>query len=281
MTAVLAAVLAAGLWALVAPAGGSRRRLRAALSDMPVNRTAARGGARLGWRAGLRWPARKDRELPGVSMTVVVQQLSALLRGGRSSARLWEELWLLYAGGTAPGRPGAGPGQREPAGAAAGSLSPLSLEILAATRAAAAQGSPVADAIRRRAGPAAGVRARRNPAGREGAVWVELAACFELAEASGCPLAEVLTRFAEHLEAADDAAAARQTALAGPKATVRILTWLPFLGLGLGMLLGVDAAAVLFGTPLGLASLAAGLVLAAAGRFWSARLVRSAAGRRS
>lgn len=279
MTAILAAALAAGLWALVVPAGSSRRRLRAALSQTPVTRPAGRGGALRRRRVDLRWSARRGRELPGVSMTVVVQQLSALLKGGRSSARLWEELWLLYAGGTAPGRPAAGAGPRGPAGTAAGSLSALSLEILAAARAAAAQGSPVAAAIRRRAGPAPGATARRGADGSEQAVWVELAACFELAEASGCPLAEVLTRFAGHLEAADDAAAARQTALAGPKTTVRILTWLPFLGLGLGMLLGVDAAAVLVGTPLGLASLGAGLLLTAAGRLWSARLVRLAEGR--
>ena len=109
-------------------------------------------------------------------------------------------------------------------------------------------------------------------------VWFQLAACFDVAEATGCPLADVLTRFAAQLEAEDDAEAARQTALAGPRATVRLLTWLPFLGLGLGLLLGVDPVEVLLGTPWGVAALAAGLALTAAGRFWSARLVRAAEG---
>jgi tight adherence protein B len=154
--------------------------------------------------------------------------------------------------------------------------------MLAAARAAAVRGSPVGAAIRSAAagpgktesgkawgrGAGEGVRALH--------VWVQLAACLDIAEASGCPLAEVLTRFAAQLEAEDDAEAARQTALAGPRATVRLLTWLPFLGLGLGVLLGVDPAGILLGTPLGVAALAAGLFLTAAGRIWSSRLVRAA-----
>ncbi|WP_346927777.1 hypothetical protein [uncultured Arthrobacter sp.] len=88
----------------------------------------------------------------------------------------------------------------------------------------------------------------------------------------------MLTRFAAQLEAEDDAEAARQTALAGPRATVQLLTWLPFLGLGLGLLLGVDPVEVLLGNPWGVAALVAGLALTAAGRFWSARLVRAAEG---
>jgi tight adherence protein B len=112
---------------------------------------------------------------------------------------------------------------------------------------------------------------------RDARTWSELAACFDIAEASGCPLADVLTRFAAQLEAEDDADAARGTALAGPKATVALLTWLPVLGLGLGAALGVDPLAVLLGTPLGLAALAAGAGLTVAGRIWSAKLVATAA----
>ena len=115
-------------------------------------------------------------------------------------------------------------------------------------------------------------------AGRDLRVWGELAACFDTAEASGCPLADVLARFAAHLETEDDAEAARKSALAGPRATVRLLTWLPLSGLGLGLLLGVDPVATLLGNPWGLAALAAGVVLTAAGRLWSSRLVRAAAG---
>ena len=115
-----------------------------------------------------------------------------------------------------------------------------------------------------------------NPVERR--IWGELAACLDVAEASGCPLADVLTRFAAQLEAEDDAGGARQTALAGPKATVRLLTWLPVFGLGLGMMLGVDPLAVLLANGVGLAALAAGGVLTLSGRIWSSRLVHAAVG---
>lgn len=197
-------------------------------------------------------------------MTLVVQQLAALLKGGRAPGRLWDELWVLYGPGNGqqqPGREGGGPDL---------GLSAASVAVLGAARAAAATGSPVSEAIRRAAPPEAGEREAR--------IWWELAACLDIAEASGCPLADVLTRFAGQLEVEDDADAARQTALAGPKATVALLTWLPLMGLGLGTALGVDPLAVLLGTPLGLAALGAGIALTAAGRAWSARLVAAAAG---
>ncbi|MGO4493251.1 hypothetical protein AB4Y86_14335 [Arthrobacter sp. 2YAF22_2] len=226
-----------------------------------------------------------------VPMTVLVQQLAALLKGGRSPARLWEELWLLYvnqhgsdytAGRVPehpPNHPFEGTGRRNRAAARTGLLSATSQGILSAARTAALRGTPVAAAIRQGASPDPGTASPRGREHKERAVWVELAACFDVAEASGCPLADVLTRYAAHLEAEDDAAAARQTALAGPRATVRILTWLPFLGLGLGVLLGVNPSTVLLGTPVGLAALGAGIALTAAGRIWSARLVGAAAGR--
>ncbi|MFP5311728.1 MAG: type II secretion system F family protein [Actinomycetes bacterium] len=194
----------------------------------------------------------------------MVQQLAALLKGGRTPGRLWDELWILYS---TPGESR----QRIREGAAAKPLlSAGSTAVLAAARGAAASGAPVSDAIRR--------SATAFPArDREGRTWSELAACFDIAEASGCPLADVLTRYAAQLEAEDDADAARQTALAGPKATVRLLTWLPLMGLGLGAALGVDPLSTLLGTPLGLAALLGGVVLTAAGRVWSARLVAAAA----
>lgn len=197
-----------------------------------------------------------------MSLTVVVQQLAALLKGGRSPSRLWDELWQLYVeSGLTDDDP------RRP------QLSPGSAAVLAAARGAAMRGAPVAEAIRSAASPK-----HHGAGGREPRIWAELAACFEIAAASGCPLADVLTRFAAQLEVEDDAEAARQTALAGPKATVTLLTWLPVLGLGLGICLGVDPLAMLLGTPFGMAALTAGIGLTFIGRIWSARLVRAAAG---
>jgi tight adherence protein B len=196
-------------------------------------------------------------------MTVVVQQLAALLKGGRTPSRLWDELWMVYSV-----EEPSGSGPRDEPGLTAGSLSMVSV-----ARAAALRGSPVAEAIR-----AAAAAAFPGSQNRERRIWGELAACFDIAAASGCPLADVLTRLAAQLEAEDDAEAARQTALAGPKATVTLLTWLPLLGLGLGVALGVDPLSILLGTPFGMAALAAGVGLTVAGRIWSARLVRSAIG---
>jgi tight adherence protein B len=202
-------------------------------------------------------------------MTLVVQQLAALLKGGRAPARLWDELWSLYFE-----QPEAARHSDSSARLRAGSrLSPGSMAVLAAARAAAFRGAPASDAIR-----IAVSTAFPRTGGTEPRIWDQLAACFDIAEASGCPLADVLTRFAAQLEVEDDAEAARQTALAGPRATVSLLAWLPLMGLGLGVALGVDPVAILVGTPLGLAALAAGLVLTVAGRMWSARLVWAAAG---
>ena len=224
-------------------------------------------------------------------MTVLVQQLAALLKGGRIPARLWDELWVLYGGDAARDRaaghiPVRGAGRDRGREGSGPTLDPESLRVLAAARAAALRGSSVAAAIRREVAPAYGrertvvavaIGAGIVRAGRDVRVWGELAACFDTAEASGCPLADVLTRFAAHLETEDDAEAARQTALAGPRATVRLLTWLPLSGLGLGLLLGVDPVATLLGNPWGIAALAAGVVLTAVGRLWSSGLVRAAA----
>ena len=281
MSALLVAVLVLAVWLVLRPPRGLSHRVRKAFAGSGGRGGKAEAtknlqprdtvsGAQLGsgtfrnnrshsWPAHGRAPRSKDGVVP---LTVVVQQLAALLKGGRAPSRLWDELWLVYAGS---GRQDATlQGQRLDAASAA---------ILAAARGAALRGAPVAEAIR------LAVRTSGLPAGSgEPRIWTELAACFEIAAASGCPLADVLARFAAQLEVEDDAEAARQTALAGPKATVTLLTWLPLLGLGLGICLGVDPLAMLVGTPIGVAALVAGILLTVAGRIWSARLVRSAAG---
>lgn len=271
MTAVLVCVLAIAVFLALSPAGGPPHRVRLAFTGARE----ASGGPQAEPGPVPRW---RRRKAPAVSMNLLVQQLAALLKGGRTPARLWEELWLLHVAGPATASP------EDPARGPTPVLAPGSVRMLAAARAAAMRGLPVGAAIRSAAGAAFGRTAgtaQHTDAGQrlsERRVWFQLAACFDVAEATGCPLADVLTRFAAQLEAEDDAEAARQTALAGPRATVRLLTWLPFLGLGLGLLLGVDPADVLLGTPWGVAALVAGLALTAAGRFWSARLVRAAEG---
>lgn len=274
MAVIVVAVLALAVFLALSAPGAPRRRIRAALAGV---RSGPASGSPTALHGLRRW---RRRDAPPVPMTLLVQQMSALLKGGRTPSRLWDELWLLHMGESSAPLPGEGASGRTSA------LAPGSVRMLAAARAAAMRGSPVGSAIRSAGAAASGgtgagkIRRSRAGAGvRERRVWFQLAACFDIAEAAGSPLADVLTRFAAQLEAEDDAEAARQTALAGPRATVRLLTWLPFLGLGLGVLLGVDPVEVL-GTPWGAAALTAGLALTMAGRIWSARLVRVAEGTR-
>ncbi|MFJ6538492.1 type II secretion system F family protein [Paenarthrobacter sp. NPDC091711] len=256
-------VAALAVWLQFKGGRAGVRRLRTSLGERQggTRRRYARRRMRLG-------RSRPRRHPEPLSLGVLVQQLAALLRGGRGAFRLWEELWVVHGsrhiadGGTVPAAEKGNTG-----------LSTESLQVLAAARAASTVGNSPAEAIR---GAAAKAYPRRGSSERR--VWTELAACLDIAETSGCPLADLLTRFAAQLEAEEDSEAARQTALAGPKATVRLLSWLPVFGLGLGMALGVDPLGILLNNFLGVATFAVGLLLTAAGRVWSSRLVASATG---
>lgn len=102
-----------------------------------------------------------------------------------------------------------------------------------------------------------------------------VAAC-RLTNELGAPLADVLDRCAAGLTEAGQAHAARTVALAGPRATARLLGWLPLTGLLLGAGVGADPVSVLLGGGLGSACLTAGLVLIVLGRRWVRSLERAA-----
>lgn len=182
------------------------------------------------------------------AVALMVAQLSALLTAGRAPSEMWRQ-------------------------AAEQAETDESEAILRAAARAASLGLPVAAAIREAAVHPDHARSRKG----ETAVWEDLAGCVEAAETTGCPLAVVLDRLSAHVEDDADAAAARATALAGPKATAQILTILPVAGLVVGALIGTDPLGVLLETPLGLLCLVAGSALALIGRLWSARLVLRAA----
>ncbi len=231
-------------------------------------------------RSGLRglFAGLKDRKrsLPADPwlMPMLVHQLAALLEAGRSPQIIWAEAARSHAhrGGrdtaTLPGAPMMKTDGDE------------LLVVLHAADRAAALGHSIAQVLRHYAAVtpsgSAKDKARQHTNSR---IWADLAACWDVAELSGAPLSKLLSRYAVQLEAELDAEAARQSALAGPRATVELLGWLPFFGLGLGLLMGVDPLAILFGTAAGLAALAAGAVMIAAGRIWSSKLVAAAAGR--
>lgn len=115
---------------------------------------------------------------------------------------------------------------------------------------------------------------RMRPHSRERLHDLQLS--LHMSESAGAPLATSLERAAEHAEERIDALLGRQSALAAPRATGRILSLLPLLGLGLGVLMGSDPVGVLTGSILGALTGMLGLGLAFAGRRWTAALVHRA-----
>ena len=104
----------------------------------------------------------------------------------------------------------------------------------------------------------------------------ELGLCLRMNETTGAPLAQTLRAAAEHSEEHLDALLGRESALTGPKTTGKILSWLPFIGLAMGWLMGTDPVGALTGSLAGLLTGFFGITLALLGRRWTARLVHRA-----
>lgn len=186
-----------------------------------------------------------------------VRQLAALVRAGQSAAAVFAVSARTAAEAPAPS---AAVLQQE--------------QVSRAVARGAALGRSPAQTLRQEAETAAASRAAEGRT--RTAVLIDLARCWEVSERTGAPLAALLEGLAEAAEADLDADAARETALAGARATVKILSWLPVLALGLGMLIGADPVRTLLTTPWGMAAGAAGAVLSILGRVWTQRLVHRA-----
>lgn len=111
-----------------------------------------------------------------------------------------------------------------------------------------------------------------------GAAWEAEALCAagRLAHRSGAPLAEVLERIEDAERARRKAEAAREVALAGPRASARVLLWLPAIGWAFAVAIDPGAARIVGATPLGWGLLVTGGSLWWAGRSWLGRLVGQA-----
>ena len=205
-----------------------------------------------------RWTRSREEQTEAEAPALLVRELAGLLAAGRSAQRIWADAASLY----------------EHAGKQGGRFAP----VLQAAAAAAALGlSPVpVFAAAGGGGPAIGGRSAGTRSVEQD-LWAGLAVCVRVSERSGAPLSTVLIRYAGQLDDSRDAAADRDAALAGPRATVRLLTWLPGGGMALGYLLGGNPLQVLAGTPAGWAAAVAGCGFWLAGRVWSGRLVRKAA----
>ncbi|WP_434995038.1 type II secretion system F family protein [Arthrobacter sp. Ld5] len=186
-------------------------------------------------------------------LPLFVHQLAGLLRAGRPPHHLWEDMERVHTDGRT-------------------AFAAAALPVIATARRAAELGLSVPDALRQALDTGSG-----PPRGGAGAqvdrLWIDLAGCLIVAERSGAPLAGILEQYARQLDTQLDSLSARETALAGPRATVLLLAWLPAVGLVLALALGVNPLEVLLGSALGRLTLAVGVVLMLLARLWSRHLV--------
>jgi tight adherence protein B len=103
-------------------------------------------------------------------------------------------------------------------------------------------------------------------------VAAHLAACWQVGTTTGARLADIIENLARHERDAAEARVELRASLAGPKATARMLAFLPLLGVGLGYLLGADPITWFFSDPLGPPMLIAGAVFTGAGVLWTRRI---------
>ncbi len=103
-------------------------------------------------------------------------------------------------------------------------------------------------------------------------------AVWAVSARSGAPVAAVLDRMEQDLQARVRQHREVAAQLAGARATAALLAFLPVLGVGLGMAMGADPVQVLFAEPAGQLALAAGVGLDAAGVLWTSRIVGHAGG---
>jgi tight adherence protein B len=103
-----------------------------------------------------------------------------------------------------------------------------------------------------------------------------VAAAWRLSERTGAPLAEAVQRAVVSVRESRERVRRVNVAVAGPRATVVVLTALPLTGPVFGLACGVPPTELYLSNPIGAASAVAGVALIWAGRLWCRRLVDSA-----
>ena len=249
MTALALLTAALAGWWLVSPV--ALARLRAverppprAGRNQPVWAAPAVAGLLVGWLAG--WGV-------GVALAVVAGTVSWVVRGHSRRQKVAERRAEVVRSCQL-----------------LGSLVRLGLVPAAALRSAAAEAPVLAEAAALQAMGGEVAPALRVAAAAPGtAGLIELAAAWEVAEATGASLAATVDAVADRLAADADLRATVEAELAAPRATGRLLAALPLAGLALGYLLGGDPVAFLTGSLAGQACLAAGAGLGTAGVVWT------------
>ena len=187
----------------------------------------------------------------------VIRQLSALTAAGIPQNRVWSELeqaWTSNRGAYL-----ASSGDR------------VTRDVVSTIGQAARVSEAGMDAVR-------ALESTRPQLFSSKAVVDALTATWSVSKQTGSPISEVLVRIAEAVEDDLDAHAAREAAMSGPRATARLLSALPLVGLAIGLILDADPIGVLVGSLWGRVALGLGMVLGATGALWTRHLVASARG---
>ncbi len=121
------------------------------------------------------------------------------------------------------------------------------------------------------------IHASANPITEpEADAWRSLAAAWQVATTAGTPLAPALQAIAQSIRAVSAARSELQLSLTGSVSTAKIVMILPAVAVLFGVLLGFDPIRTLVTTPVGLACLAAGLLLILVAARWNRRLIARA-----
>lgn len=162
-----------------------------------------------------------------------------------------------------------------------GMMFPQAIEALVQVR---TEQSPVLAALRQLKVQATlrgeqAVAMERTGEHEDGGSVQRLSWCLDLSSQTGAPLAGVLEQLAEDLEAELLARQSFDAAMAGPRATTRLLTWLPVAGLGAGVVLGIDVGTTLLTSWPAQLSIAVGTGLWVLNRIWCRRLLAATTAR--
>lgn len=103
-----------------------------------------------------------------------------------------------------------------------------------------------------------------------------LARVDALIASAGVQPASLLRSLLEQVDAQSDVERRIEIAMAAPKATLRLVTWLPVGALLLGQLSGLGTIVVLFRQPIALVAVCLGGVLLVLGKLWSGRMLTRA-----
>ncbi|CAN5292280.1 hypothetical protein BH11ACT2_BH11ACT2_03620 [soil metagenome] len=106
--------------------------------------------------------------------------------------------------------------------------------------------------------------------------WRSTAAAWIVATDAGAPLAPTLREFARSLRSVAAVERDIETAMAGPRATTKLVMLLPVIAILFGSVLGFNTLAVLFTTAPGAICLVLGLALMGVAWWWNRRLFRAA-----